>query len=188
MAPLAWLPKLRPQLEAACAADGVPLGVVVGWIQVESGGRVSEMTALGERGLFQLIPDEIEDLGLDAIKLSSDVAYSILGGMALIKRCRRYLRSYGVDLPDGDELYWRLVKFVHSIGPGAARTVIREAARDGTLESWHALKAYCQARDADYLHRLRHSPMKWIGLVDRMFEIGRPFGVENVAGAAEVLP
>ena len=187
MSPLSWLPALRDRLETACTASGVPLGVAVGWIEVESGGRIGEVTSLGERGLFQLIPDEIEDLGLNAAKLSTDVDYSIQSGMALIALCRKYLRAYAVTLNDGDELYWRLVKFVHSIGPGAARTIVREAAKAGALTDWDALKVYCQGRDSDYLQRLRHSPMKWIGLVDRMFTIGAPYGVDSSVPADGVI-
>lgn len=179
MSLLSWLPALRERLETACTTNGVPLGVAVGWIQVESGGRVGEMTSLGERGLFQLIPDEIEDLGLDAAKLSTDVDYSILGGMNLIKRCQKYLRSYAVNVDLGGELYWRLVKFVHSIGPGAARTIIRDASKASVLTTWDAFEAYCTQHDADYLSRLRHSPVKWCGLVDRVFLIGAPYGVES---------
>ena len=181
-----WLPNLRPALERGCAEFSVPLGVPVGWIQVESGGRIGEVTELDERGFFQLLPDESADLGLDHQRLSYDVEYSVRGGFLLIDRYRRILRNFTVQLQplllNGSEFQWRLVKFCHGIGPGAARTISREASAANLFDTWPNFFAYCQRNDAMYLQRLKHSPFKWCSQIDKMFDIGRPYQIDSATG------
>ncbi len=179
-----WLPSLREQLESLRAAWTVPLGVPVGWIEVESGGRLGEVTSLDERGYFQLLPEESMDLGLNHARLSTDSAYSLSAGFKLIEYYRhqvtRICATVGADgyVRTGSEYHWRLVKFAHSIGQGAARIILDDAVKFNSAISWDMLKSYALQHDADYTVRLKHSPAKWFALVDRMFSIGAPYGVE----------
>jgi hypothetical protein len=161
----------------------VPLGVAVGWIQVESGGRLAETTSLDERGYFQLLPAESHDLGLDHSKLSSDSDYSLQAGFMLIAYYQHALQK----ICDADDLtcvlpmteyYWRMVKFGHCMGLGSVRVFLRDAAAAGAANDWPSLCAYLTANDARYLHQIKHSPVKWIGLINRMFVIGQPYGID----------
>jgi len=185
-----WLPKLRPRLETLCLEHGVPLGVAVGWIQKESGGRLSETTSYDERGYFQLMPEESKDLGLDHARLSTDSDYSLEAGFTLIASYnRRVLKAAShasitdqrvrafLDTPHGTEYRFRLVKFFHSIGGGAAKAIFLDALIDQAADSWAALSIYAMERDDQYLHELKHRPSKWIGLVNEMFKIGEPYGI-----------
>lgn len=183
-----WLPKLRPQLENLCTAWSVPLGVPVGWIQVESGGRLDEVTKLDERGYFQLMPSESKDLGLQHERLSSDSMYSLASGFKLINY---YSRAVGrvcrinsiQSVRVGSEYHWRLVKLGHSMGLGATQTILIEAAKAQATNSWDALKSYALAYDTALTAKTKHSPAKWFPFIDRMFEIGAPYGLSPVAPA-----
>lgn len=169
----AWLPALRPRLEALCATWDVPLPVAAAWIQVESGGRIEETTSLDERGFFQLFPEESKDLAVDHSKLSTDVDYSLGAGFLLIGYHRRAVeRCCTVD----GELLWRLTKFSHSIGVGAATQIIRSASTSSALATWEDFGAYCHRNEAAYVQRFKHSPAKWLNLVDRMFELAAQVG------------
>lgn len=177
-----WLQPVRQQLEALSQAWKVPLGVAVGWIQVESGGRVGEVTSLGERGYFQLLPEESKDLHIEHERLSTDQVYSLVSGFRLITyysaRIEAFTYATGLRVQPGSEFYWRLVKLAHSIGQGACKVMMTDAAHQH-IDNWAAFAAFFLEHDAEYTKRLRHSPLKWVRLVDRMFEIGRPFGVST---------
>ncbi len=185
---LAWLPRIHGTIEKLCATYGVPYGVALGWIQVESGGRLGETTSLDERGYFQLLPDESTEIGVDHQRLSIDSDYSLEAGFKLInyyaKVVRFRARVCNVSLAEGSEFFWRLVKLGHSMGGGSLSVMLRDAAAANAASSWDSFSAFLRAHDADYLHRLKHSPVKWLSLIDRMFAIGRPYGVERAAAAS----
>lgn len=177
---LAWLPRLHGILEQLCGTHQVPYGVAIAWIAVESGGRLTETTSLDERGYFQLLPEESKDIGVDHRRLSTDSDYSLGAGFKLINYHRNIINKIcttnAIALPPQSEFYWRIVKMSHSIGPGALRTLMRDGNAAGSLGDWLAFSAFLRANDAHYLHELKHSPAKWLALIERMFAIGRPYG------------
>jgi len=181
---LGWLPPIRQALETLCAAHAVPLGVPVGWIEVESGGLMREVTTLDERGYFQLTPEESNLLGIDHQRQSYDSSYSMACGFKLMDYYRGRVAvicaGVGAVSKPGTEFCWRLVKLAHSMGQGATRAILHDAQTVGACETWESLRAFAVQRNALYLHQLRHSTAKWFGLVDRVFDIGKPYGLEQL--------
>lgn len=178
---LHWLDHLRLKLEQLCAFHAVPLGVAVGWIEVESGGRLQEVTDLGERGYFQLSPEESRSLHVDHNRLSTDSDYSLESGFQLVSYYHKIacsmIRNTAID--KGSEYAWRLTKFAHSIGAGAAAIIFGHSG----AQTWMQFADYCAEHDVHYTAKLKHSPTRWTIFVDRMFDIGRPYGVESLVCA-----
>lgn len=177
-----WLPKLRGPIEQLCAAQGVPVGVPVAWVDVESGGRLDEVTSLDERGYFQIFPDESKDLGLDHQRLTTDSTYSLVSGFKVVNYYSAALkRLYGATgatyIIAGSEYHWRMVKLGHSMGLGCVREMLRDAVNNNSTISWDMFKSWCLGHDAEYLHRLKHAPSKWFPFVDRWATIGAPYGL-----------
>lgn len=168
--------KILPQLQQAAQSSKVPLGLLVGWIAKESGGRLSDTTRLDERGLFQLHPKESEALGIDHQRLSTDLVYSINAGLALIGKYMGAVDKLGIARK-GTEYYWRLVKLMHTMGSGAVLKIINAAEAANSVGSWDALKNYAIVHDVDLLRSTKHSPKKWFPLVDAVFDVGAQFGV-----------
>lgn len=166
---------MLPQLRAASRASGIPLGVLVGWIAKESGGKLSSTTPLDERGLFQLMPSESKSLGLDHKRLSTDLAYSIDAGLALIAKYMKDARALGIA-PEGSGYFWRLVKLGHTMGASATKKIVSGAKDAGAAGSWEALEAHAIANEKKYLSSTKHSPSKWFPLVDKVYQVGIPFG------------
>lgn len=166
---------ILPQLKAASTSSGVPLGLLVGWICKESGGRLGDTTKYDERGLFQLMPDESKKLGLDHQRLSTDLDYSINGGLALIGYYSGIVDRLGVALK-GSTYYWMLVKLVHSMGSGATTKIVQAAQKDGAVSSWDVLEKYATAHNDELLHATKHSPLKWFPFCDEVYRVGAPFG------------
>lgn len=182
---------ILPQLRMASASSRVPLGVMVGWIARESGGRLDEVPKPlkgepdGERGLFQLTPSESKSLGLspeDHKRLSTDLQFSINAGLMLIAKYMGKVDRLGVAAP-GSSYYWRLVKLMHTMGSGAAEIIVKNAKAVGAARSWEALEEHALDNERQYLSETKHSPSKWFPLVDKVYEIGAPFGF----GGADVI-
>lgn len=178
---------MLPQLRAASRSSGIPLGVLVGWIAKESGGKLTSTTRLDERGLFQLMPSESKTLGLDHKRLSTDLAYSIDAGIALISKYMKDARALGIA-PEGSAYFWRLVKLGHTMGPGATKKIVNGAKSAGAVGSWEALKNHAMSNEKKYLSSTKHSPTKWFPLVDAVYKVGAPFGfgsdIQTVMGSA----
>lgn len=169
-------------LQQAAASSGIPLGVLVGWIARESGGKLAVHpqpgpgdTKLDERGFFQLMPSESKMLGFDHERLSTDPVYSINAGLALIGHYMGEADKLGVA-QHGSSYFWRLVKLLHTMGPGAVDKIIAAAKADGATASWEALEEYATSHDAELLHATKHSPLKWFPFVDEVYATGAPFG------------
>ncbi len=182
------------ELQKASQSSGIPLGLLVGWIAKESGGRLDEVTKLDERGYFQLMPSESAALGLDHQRLSTDPIYSINAGLALIGKYMAAVDALKVA-PRGSTYYWALVKLCHTMGSGATKKIVDAAKTAGVAGSWETLEKYATAHDSELLSSTKHSPLKWFPLVDKVAEVGAPFGfgdpvttATTLVGAADVLP
>ena len=166
------------KLRSAAQSSGIPLGVMVGWVAKESGGKLTSTTSLDERGYFQLMPDESKSLGLDHQRLSMDPDYSIAAGVKLIQKYAD--KASGIAIaPKGSSYFWRLVKLIHTMGASAVAKIIAGAKDAGAASSWDALERHALANEARYLHETKHSPSKWFPLVDQVYQIGFPFGFGN---------
>jgi len=166
---------MLPQLKQAAESSGIPLGLLVGWIAKESGGRLGEVTTLGERGVFQLIGSESKTLGLDHERLSTDLVYSINAGLALIGYYSGKADKLGIATR-GTSYFWKLVKLIHSMGEGAVKKIVDAAVDAHATGSWAALEKYAMDNNADLLHATKHSPSKWFPFVDAVYKVGAPFG------------
>lgn len=164
--------KILPQLKAAAARSGIPLGLLIGWIARESGGKLADTTSLNERGLFQLMPSESSSLNLDHNRLSTDLDYSIEAGLLLIAKYMREADTLAIA-QHGTPYYWRLVKLIHTIGSGATKKVVTAAKADNDTGTWDLLEQ----------HALDHTPKytKWFRLVDNVYDVGAPFGFGDTA-------
>lgn len=179
---------ILPDLKQAATSSGIPLGLLVGWIAKESGGRLDDVTSLGERGLFQLFPDESKQLGIDHQRLSTDLTYSINAGLALIGHYMGIVSRMDVA-PNGSSYFWRMVKLAHSMGSGAVAKIVAAAKAAGATGSWATLERYALDHNAELLHATKHSPSKWFPFVDDVARVGAPFGFgsgEAIVGAGGV--
>lgn len=172
---------ILPQLKQASSASGVPLGLLIGWIAKESGGRIGDTTSLDERGYFQLMPSESKKLGLDHQRLSTDSDYSIAGGLKLVQDYAKKAESLAAA-PTGTSYFWRLVKLLHTMGSGAVDKIITGAKQAGATGSWSALEQHALDNESRYMAAVKHSPSKWFPLVDKVYDVGRPFGFGIDAG------
>lgn len=166
---------LLPALKNAADTSGIPLGLIIGWIARESGGRLDEVTKLDERGYFQLMPAEDAKIGRDHLRNSTDSGYSINSGLLLIADYARQVDALGVA-NRGSAYYWWLVKFFHSIGSGAAATIVKLAQAAGQAGSLSALRQFIDANESALFSKVKHSPTKWAKFTDSVMDVGRPFG------------
>ena len=166
---------ILPELTKAAQASGIPLGLLVGWIAKESGGKLSDTTSLDERGYFQLMPSESKRLGLDHERLSTDSVYSINAGLLLIAVYMKDVDALGVA-PRGSSYYWRLVKLAHAMGSGAMNKIVGEAQGAGQTGSWQMLEQYALDNNSHFLSLVKHAPAKWFPFVDAVYNVGKPFG------------
>lgn len=168
-------------LRAAAERSGIPLGLLVGWVARESGGRLDEVPKPlkgepdGERGYFQLTPSESSSLGIDHARLSTDPQYSVDAGVRLIQKYANAVSRLGVAQP-GSTYFWLLTKLQHTMGSSATQKIVDMAKLAGSASSWPALKSFALAHEGDILSATKHSPSKWFPLIDQVYEIGAPFG------------
>lgn len=180
--------KILPQLKAASDSSGIPLGLLVGWIAKESGGKIDEKpTKYGEISLFSLMPDEYKSLGFDDVeRLRSDVTYAINAGLALIGRHMGNVNKLGIASKNSS-YFWLLVKLCHTMGLGAAQKIVAMAQEAGaSTRTWVQLETFALDHNSDILHATKHSPVKWFPFVDLVYSVGKPFGfgsMDDVVGA-----
>ena len=97
------------------------LPFLAAWIERESDGRHDLVSSLGEVGLFQLHPAEIEDMVGKAAKsaaiadIKSSPERSVIWGGALLQHYAEAIEPFGI-LP-GTELYHGLLKTMHTSRP-----------------------------------------------------------------------
>lgn len=169
--------KILDKLRASAQKSGIPLGLMVGWIAKESGGKLSDTTSLDERGYYQLMPSESKSLGLDHQRLSTDSDYSIDAGVQLIRHYQSTINDLNVANA-GTSYYWRLVKLAHSMGAGQVRKVVTAAKAAGQAGSWGDLEDFATAMSIN-----GPQPKKWFPFVDLVYKVGRPFGFGSEAKA-----
>ena len=162
--------KILDKLRAAASSSGIPLGLLVGWIAKESGGKLADTTSLDERGYFQLMPDESKSIGVDHERLSTDSDYSISAGIKLVQHYQAVVDALGVAAK-GSSYYWRLVKLAHSMGAGQVKKIVTAAKADDQVDTWDDLES-----DALSMHVTGPQPKKWFSFVDSVYSIGVPFG------------
>lgn len=99
-------------------ADWVPVDFLLAWIDVESNGKPETISTLGERGLFQVHPDEKDVLRLSDIDfqdLTSNLALALKTGVLQAKTfayyTKRFLADVGAEWHGRD--FWKLVKLHH---------------------------------------------------------------------------
>jgi hypothetical protein len=171
-------------LKAAASAAGIPLGLMVGWIAKESGGKLTDTTSLDERGYFQLMPAESKKLDLDHQRLSTDSDYSIMAGVDLIQDYQKTVEALAVA-PAGSSYYWKLVKLAHSMGSGQVKKVVKAAVAAGSAGSWSDLETFAVGMKIN-----GPQPKKWFPFVDTVYAVGKPFGfgVESLVGVVNLRP
>src|SRR5258708_18073993 len=148
-----WVCEVRPLLQQE--RGNVPLSLLLGWIKVESDGRVEEVTALNERGYFQLMKSESEMLNLQHERLTTDKSYSLRAGLQLIALYGRTVEQYGFSKSD-PHMFWRMVKLVHAMGPGSVKQVLDAMKVSGVLpSSWEVLEKFSSEHRADLLHKTK---------------------------------
>jgi hypothetical protein len=153
----------------------LPLDFLLGWIAVESAGRIDETTtSLDERGFFQIHPKESKSLGLQHQRLTSDPDYSVQSGIRLVHYYAALARQRYPWIPAGSELFWRVVKLQHAMGVRLTKDLLTAIRREGVTPTWEQIKAYEISARGKQLHRLlRHEPGRFGRNVDRVFVRGR---------------
>ena len=180
----------RPALERLAGHD-VPLVMLLGHIQRESGGRPNERTKLDERGLMQIHPETSRQMGFDHNRMF-DPLYSMWAGVEMFRRMAdRLQREFPSWFPVRNDFFWRVVRFEFAIGSGATRQIIRRMqAERSEPRTWAQFTAYLTKNRAALLQLTKHDPAKWAASVDQVFETGERLlhvGVAVAVGSGAVL-
>jgi hypothetical protein len=170
---------LLSRLQALSSQHDIPLGVLVGWIVKESGGKLAEHpqpgpgdTLMDERGYGQLSPAESKKLGIDHQRLSTDSDYSLQALVSLIHEYEGDVLALKISSATKyGAFYWLLVKLCHTVGVGQTKKWV-EAARDaGAIGSWSDFEAFVLSKSWR-----GPQPKKWLPFMDSLYAIGKPFG------------
>jgi LAS superfamily LD-carboxypeptidase LdcB len=153
----------------------IPLDFLLGWIDVESNGRIDVETSLRERGFFQIHPEESQDNRFDHERIGTDPEYSVQAGIALVRLYASLARKRFAWIPSGSELFWRVVKLQHAMGAGLTKQLFAAMQQRGMPPtSWEVIKAFEPTAGAQALHRLlRVEPGRFARNVDKVFARGR---------------
>jgi hypothetical protein len=165
----------------------IPLEFLLGWIAVESGGRIGVVTSLDERGYFQIHPDESAALGIDHKRLSTDPDYSIKKGIDLVKYHVARAARYG--FAPGTELSWTVGKLQHWLPRGLAFIIALMRKNNFKPTTWTEFRKFTLDHRAELLAQLKAEPGKgWdpavgIANVDKVLrrghQIAQALGITN---------
>jgi hypothetical protein len=159
-------------------ANDIPISMLMGWIQVESGGRLNEVAhgAGKETGLFQISEGEAKSIGADQDKMMTDRDYAIKTGIELARYHEQNLAPIITQMfPKDSDMYWRLVFMGFVNGEGAVRSLVEKLKASGqTINNWDDVMKWAQY-NSPYI--AGHSTAKWLPHVDRAFNLGAQ--VEN---------
>jgi hypothetical protein len=153
----------------------IPLEFLLGWIAVESDARIDVVTALDERGFFQIHPAESKDTRppLQHLRLSTDPDYSVQAGIQIVRTYANLARRRFPWIPNGSELFWRVVKLQHAMGSGLAWKLLSQMQARGIETTWDAIKRD-EVNVGPKLHPLlAKEPGRFGRNVDRVFSQGR---------------
>jgi N-acetylmuramoyl-L-alanine amidase len=155
----------------------IPLHFLLGWIDVESGGRNDVVTRppLDERGFFQISRAESADARppLQHARITTDPDYSVQAGLQLVRYYADLARRRFPWIPAGSELFWRIVKLQHAMGSGLAWQMLTQMHARGIETNWPAIERY-ELTDGPKLHALmRVQPGRFGRNVDGVFTRGR---------------
>jgi membrane-bound lytic murein transglycosylase MltF len=187
----AWVSLYAPVIAKVASGSDIPLAMLLGHVQHESGGRPNDRTKLDERGLFQIHPGTSKEMGFDHARMF-DPNYNIWAGVEMFKRMADKLqREYRQLFPSRNDFFWHVVRFEFSIGSGAVRQILRTmAAEHFQPRSWAQFESYLTANRQRLLSLTKHDPVKWAGMVDRVFATGEKLvkgGVVVGGGAFAIL-
>lgn len=149
----------------------IPLEFLIGWIDVESAGRIDEVTPrLDERGFFQIHPDESHDRHFDHQRLTTDPEYSVQAGIENVRYYARLAQQRFPSIAPRSALFWRVVKLQHAMGSGLARALLTTITATGAELTWEAIKQ-AEVSRGPQLHRLlRVKPLgRFARNVDHVF-------------------
>jgi N-acetylmuramoyl-L-alanine amidase len=153
----------------------IPLDFLLGWIAIESDGRIDVVTSLDERGFFQIHPDESKDARppFQHQRLAADPDYSVQAGLQLVRYYAGLAQRRFPWIPAGSDLFWRIVKLQHAMGSGLAWKLLSQMRARGIETTWDAIKRY-EVTDGPKLHRLLATePGRFGRNVDGVFTRGR---------------
>jgi V8-like Glu-specific endopeptidase len=136
---LIWLRQVIEELDKT--RGNIPRDFLLGWMAVESDGRVSVVTKRPERGYFQIdwkAGEAREQLGLSEAqfkRLSTNRVFSIEKGIELAEKYRQWILTNYPSVPDQSELLWRLTKCRHAAS-GALKDVLDGLVRRKSDITW----------------------------------------------------
>ena len=128
-------------------AGDIPAEYLLGWITVESGAKLGDLTKICERGYFQVHPEESQDLKLDHDRLSTDPAYSVEGGIKLVRKyaagVEGLLRRPGAG--EQADFFWALVKLRHWIPSAPVRILTQMRKKSVPVTDWSSVRNFVTA-------------------------------------------